>query len=280
LILDEFNVHDLSYDRWEGSVESFISACLREAPDEVLHEIALHLELGVDPEGSPSDALPAFWQHGRFRLFISHHHKDKRRAATLRKQLDSFFVSSFVAHDDIDPTAEWQREIESALRTMDAMLSLNSPSFKTSAWTDQEVGFALGRGKLVVPIGLDGAIPYGFVAKHQAIVPAKEMGAAWVAQKVCAALMKNALTRDRMLETLVARFEQSPSYPKARDYLAPIEEMASIPQELLDRIRKAHDANDQIGESSGVAERISDLLRKHGYSGPLIPSVESDDLPF
>lgn len=35
LILDEFGIHELNRDRWEGSIESFISACLREARDEV-----------------------------------------------------------------------------------------------------------------------------------------------------------------------------------------------------------------------------------------------------
>lgn len=280
LILDEFGVHDLNWDRWEGSIESFIGACLREARDEILHEIAKHLGLGVDPAGSSTDGLPAFWQVGHFRLFISHHHQDRLRAGKLREQLATYYISSFVAHDDIVPTAEWQREIESALRTMDAMVTLNSPHFETSSWTDQEVGFALGRGKLVVPVGLDGRTPYGFIGKHQAFVPRTGMSAVRVAEKIYTALTRNPLTKDRMLDALVSRFEQTTSYASARSYFEAIEQADVVPHELLDRIRKAHDVNNQIRDSSGVPERINELFTKHGYSGPKIATPESDEIPF
>jgi len=75
---------------------------------------------------------------------------------------------AFVAHEDIEPTAEWQEEIEIALSTMDAFLVMLTPGFCESKWTDQEVGFAVGRRIPVVPIKLK-LNPYGFIGKYQAL---------------------------------------------------------------------------------------------------------------
>ena len=59
-------------------------------------------------------------------------------------------------------------EIDLALRSMHALSALLTPDFHLSDWTDQEVGFALGRGVLVVPVRL-GLDPYGFIGKVQGL---------------------------------------------------------------------------------------------------------------
>jgi hypothetical protein len=106
------------------------------------------------------------WKPDHFRLFLTHVSTQKSVAHNLKESLEPYYVSCFVAHDDIEPTREWQDEIEEALRAMDALAALLSPDFHTSSWTDQEVGFAVGSGRLVIPLrfGLD---PYGFIAKYQ-----------------------------------------------------------------------------------------------------------------
>ena len=77
-------------------------------------------------------------------------------------------MSGFIAHKDIEPTKKWQDEIELALSTADAMLALLTPGFHASKWTDQEIGFALGRGLPILTVLL-GEEPYGFLAREQAI---------------------------------------------------------------------------------------------------------------
>ena len=49
-----------------------------------------------------------------------------------------------------------------------ALSAFITHDFHASAWTDQEVGWAFGRGLLVVPVRL-GADPYGFAGKVQGI---------------------------------------------------------------------------------------------------------------
>lgn len=62
------------------------------------------------------------WTKGSFRLFISHASAHKVEVSNLKVQLEQYNISSFVAHEDIEPSRVWQTEIENALRTMDALL--------------------------------------------------------------------------------------------------------------------------------------------------------------
>jgi len=39
----------------------------------------------------------------------------------------------------------WQAQIEHALRSMQAFVAIVHPEFNSSAWCNQEVGWALGR---------------------------------------------------------------------------------------------------------------------------------------
>jgi hypothetical protein len=108
-----------------------------------------------------------------FKLFISHLSNHKKKASDLQKVLKRYGISSFVAHEDIEPSKEWQNEIENALHTMDALTAILMDGFKESNWCDQEIGFALGKGVLIIPIKKD-INPYGFIGKYQAIQATKD----------------------------------------------------------------------------------------------------------
>ncbi len=116
----------------------------------------------------PTETITRIWGTGRYKIFISHLAKEKALASDLKKQLSAFGCASFVAHEDIEPTTEWQGEIEGALHSMDCLVALMTEGFHESNWTDQEVGFALGRNLKVIPVRI-GIYPYGFVGKIQAI---------------------------------------------------------------------------------------------------------------
>ena len=108
------------------------------------------------------------WKAGYLRLFLSHVSAHKDAVAKLKSELLDRGISAFVAHEDITPSSEWQHEIELALNFMDALAALLTPDFHQSNWTDQEIGFALGRGVRVISVNW-GANPYGFAGKNQAL---------------------------------------------------------------------------------------------------------------
>ena len=139
--------------------------------DESLLELGRHLDYEPDLSLLP-DAVPSFWEAGHFRLFISHLAEYQAFASEIRDALLESGISSFVAHKDIKPTEEWQDVILSALTTCDGMLALLHDGFHESKWTDQEIGYGLGRKLLIVAVDL-GTTPYGFIGKYQALPKAR-----------------------------------------------------------------------------------------------------------
>ena len=92
-----------------------------------------------------ADDVARLWRDGHLRLFISHKAGHKKEVGKLKGYLAEYGISCFVAHVDIEPTKEWQDEIEKALFSMHALLALLTSDFPDSKWTDQEVGIAVGR---------------------------------------------------------------------------------------------------------------------------------------
>src|ERR1700752_1963309 len=110
-----------------------------------------------------------FWKPGHLRMFVSHRDTHKSSARDLADALDAYGISTFVAHDTIEPMATWQREIEKALETMEVMLAFVTDDFHDSVWTNQEVGYALGKGVPIIPIKFEHKDPVGFIGPKQAL---------------------------------------------------------------------------------------------------------------
>ena len=174
----------------EQSIHERIRPIIRRYPDAWINEVIITPELSpaarlsAPPPEQVQEAedAPSFWQTGFFRLFISHTHPNKVSAHNLKAALGKYGIAAFVAHDDIEPIKEWQLEIERALRTADALAAIITPDFVDSRWCDQEVGFAFGRGKLVIPLCKETA-PHGFLGEYQGFL-AKGLQAPDVAEQL------------------------------------------------------------------------------------------------
>lgn len=74
----------------------------------------------------------------------------------------------FLAHEDIRPSNEWEKEIIQTLMSTDVFIPIVTRRFSESEWTDQESGIAEAGGKLIIPISIY-KTPYGFLRKYQAL---------------------------------------------------------------------------------------------------------------
>ena len=175
----------------------YSKAALGSVAENLLLKIAAELELVVNGAAVADSTPPANWQDTKlFRLFISHISKDKQKATRLKDCLAPFGINGFVAHEDIRPTPEWQHEIERALRSMDAFIAVHTEGFSKSVWTQQEVGYALGRGTKVISFKM-GEDPTGFISKHQALARQNRTAEA-VAQEIDAILAQDPRTLERL----------------------------------------------------------------------------------
>jgi len=204
------------------------------------------------------------WHPKRLKLFVSHTTKHKGFVEELKLALMANGISAFVAHSDIEPTADWQKVIEKALTTADALAAYLTEDFHQSKWTDQEIGVAVGRKIIIIPVkaGLD---PYGFIGKYQAYAGERKT-ATEVAKAITRILLKHKSTALKMSGILVGIFEGSNAWAEAKANMAMLEESTVLDDDLVVRLKKAVKKNRQIHEAFGVCERVEKLIEKRSSS--------------
>ena len=152
----------------------------------------------TESRNTRSNQFPKIWQgNNQFKLFISHISAHKKLAMRLKECLSVYGISAFVAHEDINPTLEWQIEIELALASMDAMVAFHTKGFSLSNWTQQEIGFALGADKKIIALKMD-EDPTGFLSKHQALLR-KERNGEQIAKEIYELLKDDPTTSSKIL---------------------------------------------------------------------------------
>jgi hypothetical protein len=175
----------------------YSKAALRGVSTDTIIRIAEELEIVVPGSPGLTALPPRNWTDTRlFRLFISHVSKDKNIATRLKECLAPHGIAGFVAHEDIHPTLEWQVEIERALKTMDAFIAVHTEGFSKSVWTQQEVGYALGRGSKIVSFKM-GEDPTGFISRQQALAR-KQRSAEAIAKEIVQLLGDDPRTVERL----------------------------------------------------------------------------------
>ena len=251
-------------DEWSGSQYAYVLHMVEEATDQALIDLAQHVGFQFEEVTTPR-IEPPFWRKGMLRLFVAHLATHRVFAAELQEALLDFGVSCFIAHNDIEPTQEWQTQIETALATCDALVALLHQNFHASNWTDQEIGFAMGRGipAFAVSFGED---PYGFIGRFQAFNGSKKNAAA-LALELFEAYRKNKQTQRRISEVLVGLFEQSGSFADAKARIGYLEDLALWEPSFSTRVRSAAKSNRQVSGSWGVPERVAALVKKWAKSG-------------
>lgn len=215
------------------------------------------------------------WPDGKFRLFLSHVSKHKVAVSKLKDELALRGVAAFVAHEDIEPSLEWRGEIELGLRSMHALIALITPEFHASHWTDQEIGWALGRGVLVVPVRL-GVDPYGFAGKYQAVSGSLDQPTD-LAAAIVDALLANTQTHGEMRRSLVKAFAGATSFTMAQTLRRFIARVTDFTVDERSTLRTACVENAQVANAFGVSESIYKTLGK-----PPEPTQAkaSDEIPF
>lgn len=258
LILSQYGFR--TYEVWTGSMESYIQEVIKSEEDAKLIELYSYFDENF--EVSDNSYNNKSWDDNSFCVFLSHLASDKIRTAKLQEILQrEYNISCFVAHVDIEPGYEWQIEIEKALEGCDALVALLVPDFHKSNWTDQEIGYVMGRKKKIIAVrfGLD---PYGFIGKFQGIQGAQKT-IEQVATEIFNVLAIDNKTKKKITDAIVYKFENSSSFAEAKNNVGLLEGFSELSSKQIERIRFAEQNNNQINHSFGVSERVKSLLKKY-----------------
>ena len=224
----------------------------------------------------------SLWKLGYYRMFISHLTKDKEAASNLKTFLFDYGITGFVAHEDIEPTKEWQDEIEKGLATMDVLCAIVSPGFKESNWCDQEIGFALGRKCFIIPIR-KGADPYGFIGKYQGI-QSKGKKARKISEEIFNIICKNELSKNRYTKILADLFLNSKNQEEAEKWMNVLLKAPILDVNIVAHIHSHYFDNEvlNVDKIIGIANKLftANSLNKIEFKQHILSSTNDDDLPF
>jgi hypothetical protein len=247
-----------------------LAECAKGISNEYVHTVRFELIDENDPLYQSSQMLSgkppinpdnlSFWKPGQIRIFVSHRDTHKAGAHALADALQQFGISCFVAHDTIEPTKDWQREIEKALDTMEIFLALVTPDFHDRVWTDQEVGIAKARNVPMISIKL-GAVPRGFIAEKQAIqgVEGHPERSAHAIYKV---IRDNIKQGGRMQGALITAFCETPDFAEAQirfDLMNKLVEKLSETE--LQQIKDAFEKNEKLHNAFYLTNQHQRLLK-------------------
>ena len=122
------------------------------------------------------------------------------------------------------------------------MAALMTDGFHDSLWTDQEVGFAFGRGVPIVAVKL-GRDPYGFVGKFQAL------SCGWDTAGV--EIIKLLVKRDRMLNAYIKAVGNCVSYDQGNQLSEILPSIDNLSDQQVDGLMSAFNKNGQLRDSYG-----------------------------
>ena len=231
----------------------FISKVSIQGIDESDSQYQASIVFSNEPRAQPDSV--GLWRENALRLFISHRDKHKNVAKKLSESLESYGVSAFVAHDAIKPMKEWQAEIMNGLMTMEVLLVLLTDDFHESEWTDQEVGYALGKNIPIVCVKVGSIDPKGFIGSQQALKASYE-NVQDATPLIYKTLVSEIGQESRLKEILIGTFISSQSYIEAMQNLTRLTE---ITDKLTDaefvRIVKGYEKNDQLYSCAGIHNR-------------------------
>ena len=94
-----------------------------------------------------------------YRVFISHSSRDRDWVESIRGVASAAGVDTYLYEHDLQPGRVLADKLEEAIRDSDALLVLLTRHGIASQTVQQEVGYARGRGKLIIPLVEEGVSP-------------------------------------------------------------------------------------------------------------------------
>ena len=243
--------------------------------------------LSKRPELNPSHL--SIWTPNQIRLFISHRDNHKVAANLLAEQLKEYGISAFVAHDSIEPMKTWRQEILNGLETMEIMLAFITDNFHESTWTNQEIGYALGKNIPIISLKLERSDPEGFINDIQALK--SNLDTPTLATKDIYKLISERLGNDKRTQSaLISAFIKSDDYNQAKKRFNRLSEVAKIlSEEEVEKLIEGYRTNNQLHQCiylNNQYQRLKHFLeqttdKKFSINNQVISVQEiPSDIPF
>lgn len=276
LLLGEYGFQTL--DPYDNNGELTFADSIREISDSDLIEmysLITGTEL-ADVQAQIDTAESPLWKSGYVRVFLSHSAAHKQFIGQVANELAVSGIHAFVAHDTMEYEQPWQDQIELGLRTMQAFVAIIHPEFLPSAWCQQEIGWALGRGVPQYAIRYP-ADPAGFIGRTQ-WPQGGEMNHRQVAALILEWVSRIPEFSDQIVEGLLAALRAAENYMDAGATAKRIATIDTLTPAQWAELAEIYHANDQVGGAGLVGRELAPYYRAHSQSWPPTRPAKPD--PF
>ena len=104
------------------------------------------------------------------KVFICHSSKDAEQVTTIGDNLQKYYgLDVFNPKNELKGGEEYPSPLISAIKNCNLLLVFLSENFHNAAFTEQEVGIALGQNKPILPLKTDDTTPFGYIKTKHAI---------------------------------------------------------------------------------------------------------------
>jgi len=203
------------------------------------------------------------------RVFISYSSDDRVLASFFKQSLEYFGLEVFIAHDDIQPTQDWQDVIIRTLKQSDVIVALLTENFKKSDYTDQEMGLALAQEKLIIPIKVY-IDPYGFIAKYQALkLKFNQNDGIYMknCMEACKEIIKTIFElddlRENLKDCLIRAMSKSGSFYDTKIKVKILENFEDFSVEQINEIISISIGNNQIYKCYEAQDFLKNLMKRY-----------------
>jgi hypothetical protein len=230
--------------------------------------------VGVEPEDArrqiESTDSP-IWKSGYVRVFLSHSAHHKRFVGEVADELAVSGIHAFVAHDTMEVEQPWQEQIESALRSMQAFVAILHPETSASAWCQQEIGWALGRGTphYVLRAPTD---PAGFIGRTQ-WPQAQKDSAKQMAHRILEWVSRSPEFSDQIIDGLLTALAEADNYIDAGATARRIATIDTLTDEHWTRLAEIYHSNDQVARAVLVRQELAPFYQRHSRDWPPGPTT-------
>lgn len=197
------------------------------------------------------------------KIFLSYSSKNKELAGNIKEWLSDFGFKVFLAHDDIEPSLQWQKVIIEKLKECHIFIPIMTPEFDISHWTDQESGIAFILDKVIIPISINGETnPHGFTAIYQAL----KMNPTHIATgcvRIVNILKNDSKFASFVINILLKSLETSRTYATAEYYFSLISDFKFWNKELFNHLLKITIKNNQIHYAAGVRQTLPVMIQQN-----------------
>lgn len=200
------------------------------------------------------------------RIFLSYSNHDKEIVGALKDLLEKIGFEVFLAHEDIEPSLEWQDEILKNLERCDVFIPFLTERFRDSKWTDQETGIAIAMDKFIIPLQA-GIQPYGFIGKTQSLKlfesPDGAVDLDKTVKEIARILFNNRRLRRTLKEFVIRRLIESKDYSEAKLRAPLLNYFKKFTDKEVNRICEGAIKNNQVHEAFAAKPILRRLLHKY-----------------